>query len=110
MLADLLRFYRDAPGDLPEMGNMSIDEYLTRHRYGSAFRDDHLYPMAAAIWSTPAMDVGRYPAAQFVKFCHNHGLLLLRNRPSGALLPVEVASMSDASPRVLVTGSGCRPV
>ncbi|MFK0386601.1 NAD(P)/FAD-dependent oxidoreductase [Agrobacterium sp. NPDC090273] len=81
MLADLLRFYRDAPGDLPEMGNMSIDEYLTRHRYGSAFRDDHLYPMAAAIWSTPAMDVGRYPAAQFVKFCHNHGLLLLRNRP-----------------------------
>lgn len=81
MLTDLLRFYRNAPRDLPSMGNMSLDDYLSRNRYGQEFRDDHLYPMAAAIWSTPAMEVGRYPAAQFVKFCDNHGLLLLRNRP-----------------------------
>lgn len=81
MLADLLRFYRNAPRDLPMMGDMSLDDYLSRNRYGSAFRDDHLYPMAAAIWSTPAMEVGRYPAAHFIKFCSNHGLLLLRNRP-----------------------------
>ncbi|CUX22077.1 NAD(P)/FAD-dependent oxidoreductase [Agrobacterium deltaense] len=81
MLADLLRFYRNAPRDLHLMGDLSLDEYLNRNRYGSAFRDDHLYPMAAAIWSTPAMEVGRYPAAHFIKFCRNHGLLLLRNRP-----------------------------
>lgn len=81
MLADLLRFYRNAPRDLHLMGDLSLDEYLSRNRYGSAFRDDHLYPMAAAIWSTPAMEVGRYPAAHFIKFCRNHGLLLLRNRP-----------------------------
>lgn len=81
MLADLLRFYRNAPRDLHVMGDLSLDEYLSRNRYGSAFRDDHLYPMAAAIWSTPAMEVGRYPAAHFIKFCRNHGLLLLRNRP-----------------------------
>ena len=81
MLSDLLRFYRNAPRDLPVMGDMSLDDYLSRNRYGSAFRDDHLYPMAAAIWSTPAMEVGRYPAAHFIKFCSNHGLLLLRNRP-----------------------------
>jgi len=81
MLADLLRFYRNAPRDLHSMADMSLDDYLTRNRYGAAFRDDHLYPMAAAIWSTPAMEVGRYPAAHFIKFCRNHGLLLLRNRP-----------------------------
>ncbi|WCK16299.1 NAD(P)/FAD-dependent oxidoreductase [Agrobacterium tumefaciens] len=81
MLADLLRFYRNAPRDLPMMGDMSLDEYLSQNNYGDAFRNDHLYPMAAAIWSTPAMEVGRYPAAHFVKFCSNHGLLLLRNRP-----------------------------
>ncbi|MGV1819859.1 NAD(P)/FAD-dependent oxidoreductase [Agrobacterium sp. CG160-95] len=81
MLADLLRFYRNAPRDLPMMGGMSLDEYLSQNNYGDAFRNDHLYPMAAAIWSTPAMEVGRYPAAHFVKFCSNHGLLLLRNRP-----------------------------
>ncbi|WP_209091345.1 NAD(P)/FAD-dependent oxidoreductase [Agrobacterium tumefaciens] len=81
MLADVLRFYRNAPRDLPNMGDLSLDDYLTRNHFGSAFRDDHLYPMAAAIWSTPAMEVGRYPAAHFIKFCRNHGLLLLRNRP-----------------------------
>jgi hypothetical protein len=81
MLADLLRFYRNAPRDLHVMGDVSLDDYLTRNRYGAAFRNDHLYPMAAAIWSTPAMEVGRYPAAHFIKFCRNHGLLLLRNRP-----------------------------
>ncbi|WP_447397348.1 hypothetical protein, partial [Staphylococcus aureus] len=51
MLADLLRFYRNAPRDLHSMADMSLDDYLTRNRYGAAFRDDHLYPMAAAIWS-----------------------------------------------------------
>ncbi|KAA3502791.1 FAD-dependent oxidoreductase [Rhizobium rhizogenes] len=81
MLADLLRFYRNAPRDLHVMGDVSLDDYLTRNHYGAAFRNDHLYPMAAAIWSTPAMEVGRYPAAHFIKFCRNHGLLLLRNRP-----------------------------
>lgn len=81
MMRDLLRFYRNAPNDLAMMGGISLDDYLARNRYGRAFREDHLYPMAAAIWSTPAMDVGQYPAASFVRFCCNHGLLALRDRP-----------------------------
>ena len=81
MIRDLLRFYRNAPKDMKMMGSISLDDYLTRNGYGRAFREDHLYPMAAAIWSTPAMEVGRYPAASFVRFCCNHGLLDLRGRP-----------------------------
>lgn len=81
MLADLLRFYRHARRDLPTMGLESLDHYLDANKYGQAFRDDHLYPMAAAIWSTPAADVGAYPAAAFVRFCENHGLLQLTDRP-----------------------------
>jgi uncharacterized protein len=81
MLRDLLRFYRDATRDLPTMGEQTLDDYLTAHNYGAAFRDDHLYPMAAAIWSTPALDVGKQPAATFVRFCENHGLLRLTGRP-----------------------------
>src|SRR5690606_38962794 len=81
MIRDLLRFYRNAPKDLSIMGGISLDDYLERNGYGRAFRDDHLYPMAAAIWSTPAMEVGQYPAASFVRFCCNHGLLALRDRP-----------------------------
>ncbi|GAC1045365.1 NAD(P)/FAD-dependent oxidoreductase [Rhizobium sp. No.120] len=81
MMRDLVRFYRNAPRDLHDMDGISLDDYLSRNGYGCAFRDDHLYPMAAAIWSTPAMQVGAYPAANFVKFCSNHGLLELWGRP-----------------------------
>ncbi|MDE1157095.1 MAG: NAD(P)/FAD-dependent oxidoreductase [Neorhizobium sp.] len=81
MMGHLLRFYRMAPRDLPLMEGMSLGDYLKRKGYSRAFCEDHLFPMAAAIWSTPAMDIGAYPAANFVRFCSNHGLLELWNRP-----------------------------
>jgi uncharacterized protein len=81
MIRDLLRFYREAPRDLATMGDVSLAAYLEARRYGRAFREDHLYPMAAAIWSTPSAQVGDYPAAAFVRFCENHGLLRLTGRP-----------------------------
>jgi predicted NAD/FAD-binding protein len=81
MLGDIVRFYRRAPRDLATLGEESLGAYLDRGRYGAAFRDDHLYPMAAAIWSTPAADIPAYPAAAFIRFCQNHGLLKLGQRP-----------------------------
>jgi uncharacterized protein len=81
MLRDLERFYRRAPQDLPTMGSLGLGAYLDDLGCGAAFRDDHLYPMAAAIWSTPVGDIPDYPAAAFVRFCENHGLLKLGHRP-----------------------------
>ena len=63
------------------MGDISLNAYLDASGYGTAFRQDHLYPMAAAIWSTPAAEIGEYPARAFVRFCENHGLLKLTDRP-----------------------------
>lgn len=81
MLAGLMRFYRLAPRDLARIGDQTLAAYLDSRGYGQAFREDHLYPMAAAIWSTPAADIGAYPAEAFIRFCANHGLLQLRDRP-----------------------------
>lgn len=81
MLRDLERFYRRAPRDLPNLGAMGLGAYLDELGCGAAFRDDHLYPMAAAIWSTPVADIPDYPAAAFIRFCENHGLLKLGRRP-----------------------------
>jgi predicted NAD/FAD-binding protein len=81
MMYDLLRFYRQAPIDLPTLGDESLHDYLERGRYGTAFREDHIYPMAAAIWSTPACDIPAYPAAAFIRFCENHALLEPGTRP-----------------------------
>lgn len=82
MLRDLARFYREAPRDAAHAGLLPLDDYLRANGYGRAFREDHLYPMAAAIWSTPAAQVGRYPTEAFVRFCENHHLLTLGARPA----------------------------
>ena len=83
MLRDLRRFYRDAPEQARAMGDDdSIGALLDRFGYGKAFRDDHLMPMAAAIWSAEAQRVKDYPAANFIRFCENHGLLQIANRPA----------------------------
>jgi len=81
MLRDLLRFYREAPGKLADLETMSLGAFLDRDGYGRAFREDHLLPMAAAIWSAPSRTLLEFPAASFVRFCHNHGLLKVTDRP-----------------------------
>lgn len=105
MLCDLVRFYREAPRNVTTLGNMTLDEYLDAAGYGDGFRNDHLYPMAAAIWSTPAAQVGAYPAASFIRFCETHGLLKLSGRPvwrtvaDGSRSYVRV--LADAIPEVI---------
>ncbi len=83
MLSDLVRFYRqgtrDARGGADDLGNLG--DYLQAHGYGEALIRDHLLPMAAAIWSTPGQDMLAYPAASFLSFCDNHGLMRLTDRP-----------------------------
>ena len=81
MMRDLVRFYREAPAYVGASDSISLGGYLERHGYGRAFRDDHLLPMAAAIWSAPAHALLDYPAEAFIRFCENHGLLELASRP-----------------------------
>jgi predicted NAD/FAD-binding protein len=83
MLRDLSRFYAQAPRDvaLMEADGLSLGTYLDNRGYGAAFQRDHILPMAAAIWSTPTGAIRDYPAAAFVRFCTNHGLLQVTNRP-----------------------------
>ncbi|WP_049975899.1 NAD(P)/FAD-dependent oxidoreductase [Azospirillum sp. B506] len=83
MLSDLLRFYREAPGLLadPLAETLTLGEVLDRGGYSDAFVRDHLLPMAAAIWSTPADSMRDHPAAAFIRFCDNHGLLKVTGRP-----------------------------
>jgi predicted NAD/FAD-binding protein len=83
MLGDIVHFYRNAPRDIAwlEQEGTSLRDYLRSCGYSSSFCDSHILPQAAAIWSTPTNEVGDYPAASFLRFCDNHGLLRLRGRP-----------------------------
>jgi len=81
MVLDTVRFYRNAPAQVAGLRLTSLGDYLDLHKYGRPFREDHLYPMAAAVWSLPTCSVAAYPAASFVSFCQNHGLLNITGRP-----------------------------
>lgn len=83
MVRDILRFNREttALSNSISAGGESLGEFLERRKFGRAFRDWYLLPMAAAIWSCPTATMLAYPLATFVRFCHNHGLLQIMNRP-----------------------------
>jgi predicted NAD/FAD-binding protein len=93
MLLDIARFYRRAP-ELLESAHASptLQEYLESERYGDAFRDDHLVPMAAALWSAPPDTVLGFPARFLVQFMANHEMLTL-----GARSPWKVVRGGSAS-------------
>lgn len=82
MLRDLRRFYAEAPAKVAALpSGTTLGAFLDAEGYGQAFQLDHLLPMAAAIWSAPAASLRDYPAAHFIRFCDNHGLLKLTDRP-----------------------------
>ncbi len=82
MMKGVHRFYRDAHRYMSEdLSGMSIGQLLKRENYSQTFQEDHLLPMASAIWSTADSDILAYPADAFLRFFDNHGLLRISNRP-----------------------------
>ena len=82
LLLDIQRFFRTAPRDVADLERNAtpLDDYLAAKGYGPAFRDDHLLPQAAAIWSTPLDQIGTYPAASLIRFFLNHGMMSIVGR------------------------------
>jgi predicted NAD/FAD-binding protein len=85
MLADLVRFNRIATrtaqaGRDAEM-LQPLDDFLREHRFSDEFRDWYLLPMIGCIWSCPVDQMLRFPVATLIRFCHNHGLLQVADRP-----------------------------
>ncbi|MFY7865130.1 NAD(P)/FAD-dependent oxidoreductase [Roseateles sp.] len=85
MLTDLQRFNRLCT-QLAERGEEAalaqpIGDFLQQHRFGQAFRDWYLLPMVACIWSCPTRQMLAFPISTLIRFCHNHGLLQVTQRP-----------------------------
>ena len=58
-----------------------LQQFLDEHRFGTAFRHGYLLPMLGCIWSCPTTQMLQFPVATMVRFCDNHGLLQVNNRP-----------------------------
>jgi uncharacterized protein len=85
MLRDLMRFNKLATqiavsgADAQLM--QPLEEFLQSHRFSTEFRDWYLLPMLGCIWSCPTAQMLQFPVATMVRFCHNHGLLQVNDRP-----------------------------
>ena len=82
MLLDILRFNREATAllDEPEK-TITLGDFLSDNGYSEQFIEHYIVPMGAAIWSAMPGGMRSVPAAFFVRFFHNHGLLSVNDRP-----------------------------
>ncbi|MAI89375.1 FAD-dependent oxidoreductase [Ponticaulis sp.] len=78
LLSDIFRFNKmarwDAEADALPSG-LSLRQYVEENGFSQDFCNNYLYPMGAAIWSTPEADMMDYPARSFLNFFNNHKLL-----------------------------------
>lgn len=85
MLREILRFNRLATAIAQRQAEAEmaepIGDFLGRHRFGQRFRDWYFLPMIGCIWSCPTEQMMRFPVATMIRFCHNHGLIQLSQRP-----------------------------
>jgi uncharacterized protein len=85
MLRDLLRFNalttRMAARGSEAQLKQALGEFLHEHNFGTAFCEWYFLPMMACIWSCPTAQMLQFPVSTMVRFCHNHGLLQISNRP-----------------------------
>ena len=85
MLRDVMRFnqlatdiaLRNAEGELMQ----PLSAFLDQHQLSAEFRDWYFLPMLGCIWSCPTDQMLQFPVATMIRFCHNHGLIQVTNRP-----------------------------
>ena len=85
MLRDVLRFNqlatdiatRNAEAEL----NQPLSAFLDAHRFSTEFRQWYFLPMLGCIWSCPTDQMLQFPVATMIRFCHNHGLIQVTDRP-----------------------------
>jgi uncharacterized protein len=82
-LLDIVRFNKQATAmvNAGRVPSMSLADFLTRERYCKELFDWYLWPMVGSIWSSPRGDVMNFELAMLLRFCKNHGLLQVTNRP-----------------------------
>lgn len=85
MLKDIIRFNK-LTSHLAQDSNpigleIPLQVFLLKHKFCSEFINWYLLPMLGCIWSCPPHQMLEFPLATMIRFCHNHGLLQITNRP-----------------------------
>jgi predicted NAD/FAD-binding protein len=85
MLLDVMRFNalctRIAKEQREKDLQQPLSDFLRTHKFSEPFRDWYFLPMLGCIWSCPTDQMLQFPVATMIRFCHNHGLIQVTNRP-----------------------------
>jgi predicted NAD/FAD-binding protein len=85
MLRDIVRFNRLATTLAESQAEaamlQSLGDFLKQGRFSDEFRDWYFLPMLGCIWSCPTDQMLQFPVATMIRFCHNHGLIQVTDRP-----------------------------
>ncbi len=61
--------------------NLTVGEFIKKHGFSKEFQDWYFLPMVGAIWSCPVEQMLEFPISTMIRFCHNHGLIKITDRP-----------------------------
>ena len=85
LLQGILKFNTAAKialeGELDELDNVTLNEFLIQHKIPDSVSQYYLLPMVSAIWSASLADAKDFPLGFFLRFFDNHGLLNVSDRP-----------------------------
>ena len=85
MLKDILRFNRVctalATANLEAAMMQPLGEFLKDQKFSEEFRNWYFLPMMGCIWSCPTDQMLQFPVATMIRFCYNHGLIQVTDRP-----------------------------
>ena len=85
MLRDIVRFNRIttalAAANAEAAMVQPLGDFLREHKFSSEFRDWYFLPMMGCIWSCPTDQMLQFPVATMIRFCQNHGLIQITDRP-----------------------------
>ena len=85
MLADIVRFNRIttalARSNRDADMQQPLGDFLRAQKFSDQFRDWYFLPMMGCIWSCPTDQMLQFPIATMIRFCHNHGLIQITDRP-----------------------------
>jgi uncharacterized protein len=82
MLADILRFNREAPRLLATGDERTtLGDWLAGERYGAPFIEHYVVPLGRSIWSAAERALLGFPARFFIDFFKRHGFLSVNDRP-----------------------------
>ena len=85
MLLDVMRFNKLCTQIAEQQSESEmrqpLSKFLKQHGFGDAFKNWYFLPMMGCIWSCPTDQMLAFPVVTMIRFCHNHGLIQVSNRP-----------------------------